>query len=95
MSFNPIDSIIDFLEPIDKYALSSDEGYKPNHLGNSIEVYETEFPSLENIDLVIIGCSENRGEIFNQILIPQMQYAKSCIFYIIGTKTFASQMLAT
>jgi arginase family enzyme len=61
MSFNPIESIIDFLEPINKYALSNDEGYKPNQLGNNIEVYENEFPSLENTDLIIVGCGENRG----------------------------------
>lgn len=61
MLFNPIESIIDFLEPINKYALSGDEGYKPNQLGNNIEAYENEFPSLENTDLIIVGCSENRG----------------------------------
>jgi formiminoglutamase len=61
MSFNAIESILDFLEPINKYALSNDEGYKPNQLGNSIEAYENEFPSLNNIDIAIIGCGENRG----------------------------------
>jgi len=61
MSFNPIESILDFLEPINKYALSNDEGYKPNQLGINVNVYENEFPSLENIDVIIIGCGENRG----------------------------------
>ena len=61
MSFNPIESILDFLEPINKYALSNDEGYKPNQLGSNTNVYENEFPPLENIDVIIIGCRENRG----------------------------------
>src|SRR3982750_4552191 len=61
MSFNPIESILDFLEPVNKYTLSNDEGYRPNQLGTNVNTYETEFPSLENIDIIIIGCGENRG----------------------------------
>src|SRR5690348_13672797 len=61
MSFNPIGSILDFLEPINKPALSNDEGYKTNQLGNNVDAYENEFPALQNTDLIIVGCGEDRG----------------------------------
>ena len=61
MSFQPIDTMLDFLEPVNKYVLSDDQGYKPNQLGFNIEAFEERFPSLENTDIVLIGCGENRG----------------------------------
>ncbi len=61
MSFHPIDTMLDFLEPVNKYILSNDEGYKHNQLGANISAYEEQFPSLENTDIVLIGCGENRG----------------------------------
>lgn len=54
-------TIIDFLEPINRYQLSNDEGYKDTQLGRHIQAYETEFPDLENADLVLVGCGEMRG----------------------------------
>jgi formiminoglutamase len=54
-------TIIDFLEPINIYELSNDEGYRDTQLGQHIAVYEEEFPEMENIDLVIVGCGEMRG----------------------------------
>ncbi|HEY6974786.1 MAG TPA: formimidoylglutamase [Chitinophagaceae bacterium] len=61
MPFNPIDTILDFLQPVNKYVLSDDQGYQDNQLGNNIEAYETSFPSLDKTDIVIVGCSETRG----------------------------------
>jgi formiminoglutamase len=61
MAFNPIDTILDFLEPVSKDILSDDRGYKHNQLGNNIQAYENNFPNLGNADLVIVGCNENRG----------------------------------
>ena len=61
MSFQPIDTMLDFLEPVNKYVLSDDQGYKHNQLGYNIEAFEERFPSLENTDIVLIGCGENRG----------------------------------
>ena len=54
-------TIIDFLEPINRYQLSNDESYKDTQLGRHIQAYETEFPDLENADLVLVGCGEMRG----------------------------------
>ncbi len=61
MPFNSLDTIIDFLEPVHKDFISGDEGYKNTQLGKSIDAYETQFPSLENTDIVIVGCNESRG----------------------------------
>ena len=61
MSIHTINTIIDFLEPINRYELSNDEGYKDTQLGKHIQVYEDEFPDITNADLVIVGCGEMRG----------------------------------
>ena len=56
-----IESILDFLEPLNLYELSDDEGYKETQLGKHILVNEEYFPDLEQADLVIVGFGENRG----------------------------------
>ena len=61
MAFDSLESILDFLEPVNKAQLSEDEGYKDNQLGKNIDAYEDNFPELENADLIIVGCDENRG----------------------------------
>ncbi len=61
MSFLPIDTMLDFLQPVNKFILSDDQGYKNNQLGHNIQTYEEQFPSLENVDIILIGCGENRG----------------------------------
>ena len=61
MSIHTINTIIDFLEPINRYELSNDEGYKDTQLGKHIQVYDNEFPDITNADLVIVGCGEMRG----------------------------------
>lgn len=61
MAFNPLDTIMDFLEPVNRYLLSDDEGYKHNQLGSNIDVFEDYFPDVAAADLVLVGCGENRG----------------------------------
>ena len=56
-----VHTIIDFLEPINRYELSNDEGYKDTQLGKHIQAYEDEFPDISNADLVMVGCGEMRG----------------------------------
>ncbi|MFP5040746.1 formimidoylglutamase [Parasediminibacterium sp. JCM 36343] len=56
-----IDTIIDFLEPINLYELSNDVGYKDTQLGRHIAAYEEEFPDISQADMVIVGCGEMRG----------------------------------
>ena len=55
------ETILDFLEPVNLYELSDDEGYKDTQLGKHILVNEEYFPDLTNADFVIVGFNENRG----------------------------------
>lgn len=56
-----LDTLIDFLQPINIYELSDDQGYADTQLGSHIVLNEASFPDLTNIDMVIIGCGEMRG----------------------------------
>ncbi|HEX8462298.1 MAG TPA: arginase family protein, partial [Segetibacter sp.] len=56
-----LDSILDFLEPVNLYELSDDEGYKDTQLGNHIALNDEYFPDLEAADFVLVGFGENRG----------------------------------
>lgn len=53
--------IADFLSPINVHRLSLDEGYKDGQLGKKIAVYGEEFPDLDEAQVVILGCGEQRG----------------------------------
>jgi len=61
MAFNAIDTIISFLEPVNIFALSGDEGYRDHQVGNHIALYDEQFPDIENADVVLVGCGETRG----------------------------------
>lgn len=61
MAFQSLDTIIDFLSPVNTHALSDDEGFKETRLGNHIAVFENSFPDISNADLVLVGCSDTRG----------------------------------
>ena len=60
-----LQTLLDFLEPINRYELSNDEGYKDTQLGNHILVNDEFFPELETADLVLVGCGETRGQFVN------------------------------
>ena len=55
------ESIADFLEPVDLQAISGDTGYKEGQIGKLVNAYEEEFPQLDEADIVIVGCAEQRG----------------------------------
>jgi formiminoglutamase len=55
------DSIIDFLDPVNRGEISGDTGYKEGQIGKAIQVFEDEFPDLDEADIVLVGCSEQRG----------------------------------
>ena len=55
------DSIVDFLNPISKGEISGDTGYKEGQIGKAIDAYEEEFPNLDEADVVLVGCTEQRG----------------------------------
>lgn len=54
-------ALADFLEPVNIYALSDDEGYREGQLGHEMKIYEDEMPDLDEVDLVLVGCGEQRG----------------------------------
>jgi formiminoglutamase len=54
-------NISDFLLPVNLGELSHEEGYKEGQLGNSIGVFENEFPDLDDVQIVLVGCGEQRG----------------------------------
>jgi arginase family enzyme len=52
----------DFLQPVNRYMISDDEGYKDGQIGKKIVVYEDEeLPDITDADLVLVGCHEVRG----------------------------------
>ncbi len=54
-------NISDFLSPVSIAAISFDEGYKDGQLGKVIDVYDEQFPELDDAQIVIVGCGEQRG----------------------------------
>lgn len=59
------DTIHDFLEPVNIYELSEDEGYKDTQLGKHVLLNDEYFPDLEDADMVLVGFGETRGETFS------------------------------
>lgn len=51
----------DFLDPVNIPFLSNDEIYREGQIGKTILIYEDHFPDLEDIDVIIMGCNETRG----------------------------------
>lgn len=58
MSYN---TLSDFLDPVDKHFISDDRGYKERQIGKLIDAYEQHLPDVDNADIVIVGCNEQRG----------------------------------
>ena len=55
------DTLSDFLEPINKHVLSDDMGYKERQMGKIIDAYEQYLPDIDDAEIVIVGCNEQRG----------------------------------
>lgn len=51
----------DFLSPINLYEISQDEGYKDGQFGKILSVYDGEMPDLDEVQVVLVGCGEQRG----------------------------------
>jgi len=53
---------MDFVLPVSLAAISEDQGFRAGQMGKQILVYEEDaFPELEAVDLVLVGCGEQRG----------------------------------
>ena len=55
------ESIIDFLDPLNLAEISLDAGYKEGQIGKVITIYEDQFPDLDDAQIVLVGCGEQRG----------------------------------
>jgi arginase family enzyme len=56
-----LQTTVDFLEPVNLFELSNDQGYKDTQLGRHIALYDEAFPDVSNADIVLVGCAEMRG----------------------------------
>ncbi|RYG54511.1 MAG: arginase [Chitinophagaceae bacterium] len=54
--------LTDFLDPLQVDMLMDDGGLTDGQIGKHIAVHDSGIPSLESIDIVLIGIPENRGE---------------------------------
>ena len=54
-------NIADFLLPVDLHVISGEENYRDGQLGKSVATYSEEFPDLDEVQVVIVGCGEQRG----------------------------------
>ncbi|HND94613.1 MAG TPA: formimidoylglutamase [Chitinophagaceae bacterium] len=63
LSFVSMDhlNVSDFLDPVDLHLISHDEGCKDGQLGKVIDIYNETFPELDEAQIVLVGCGEQRG----------------------------------
>jgi len=54
-------NISDFLTPVNVQQVAQDEDYKDGQLGMTMAIYDKEFPDLDEVQLVLVGCGERRG----------------------------------
>jgi formiminoglutamase len=54
-------NISDFLLPVNVHEVSNHEAYKDGQLGKNIAIYHEEFPDLDDAQIVLLGCGEQRG----------------------------------
>jgi formiminoglutamase len=55
------ESIMDFLQPVSLGEISMDAGYKDGQIGKVVKIYDDEFPDVDEADIVLVGCGEQRG----------------------------------
>jgi formiminoglutamase len=56
-----LSNLADFLEPLNLDELSHDVGYREGQIGRNILAWQQEFPDLSEVDVVLVGCGEERG----------------------------------
>ena len=54
-------NLSEFLDPVNLHEISFDEAYKDGQLGSTIELYNEGFPDIDDADIIIVGCGEQRG----------------------------------
>lgn len=56
--------LTDFLMPVVVHELNNDEGYTDGQLAKHILIFEDEIPEIADVDIVIVGVTETRGNGF-------------------------------
>ena len=54
-------NLSDFLHPVNLAEIAADHEFEDGQIGKIIEAYEHQLPDLRDVDLVIVGCGEERG----------------------------------
>jgi len=54
-------NISDFLVHLDISTIAQNETYNDGQMGKAIALYESEFPDLDDVQIVLLGCGEQRG----------------------------------
>lgn len=54
-------TLSDFLSPVNIHLISGDEGYTDEQIGKMIPVYENELPDIDQAEIILVGCGEERG----------------------------------
>lgn len=57
-----LQTLQDFLTPVNIHEISNDEGYIHTQIGNHIFICENGLDGVEEADLVLLGCGETRGD---------------------------------
>jgi arginase family enzyme len=53
--------IADFLEPVQPAVVSNDEPFHDGQIGKTITIYDNDFPNLNEADVIIVACADQRG----------------------------------
>lgn len=56
----------DFLDPLNVHQLSVDETFKEGQIGKLISIFDKQLPDIEEADIVLVGCNEQRGDGVNE-----------------------------
>src|SRR5688500_9515407 len=54
-------NLTDFLLPVNVSQIAGDESYRDGQIGKYVSVFDESFPDLEQADVIIVGCNEQRG----------------------------------
>ena len=54
-------SLQDFVEPVNTYALSHDQGFLDGQIGCNISIWDESTPDMDDADVVLVGVAEERG----------------------------------
>ena len=54
-------NISDFLMPVNHHDVTNSVVYKDGQIGKTIEIHDKEFPDLDDAQIVLVGCGDQRG----------------------------------